>query len=380
MKKTGPKAYNENVRFTDPKFGNVARADYTRTITKDAPVFPEPLEYDDIDKAFFDFVDKRIPLSIDGREVPTFTLYSSQRFSEYSQTWQHTDADNNLLMNFKTVNRDNNPKSGDHQGGNWNIPGDRRYTLLIRDVLEDDGTESYEVYSMKQPFAADLTYNVNFVTNLLENVNRFNLILNDLFKARQCYIRPNGHFVPMTLEDLKDGSQYSIDDRKFYLQTATIKAMAYIIDKSSFHIEKRPKKINVAFDPDDLARKKRKGASVDIDEYGELEHRTIDLTVRFDTYQDKVEFTIDTDMVVEGIETENVRTLRISVDKTPIYYEKGFRLKNGDDVRVRVVPLLYNEESVVYFTGYNPNVEFDPDYVPENVSEEPERFEDITVE
>lgn len=70
----------------------------------------------------------------------------------------------------------------------------KRHTLLIRDVLEDNGEEVYEIYSMGQPFAVNLTYRISIITDLFENINAFNQKINDLFKARQCYIRPNGHF------------------------------------------------------------------------------------------------------------------------------------------------------------------------------------------
>ena len=80
----------------------------------------------------------------------------------------YSDENGNLLLNFKTVSRDNNPETGDNQGGLWNIPGDRYYTLSIRNVMDDNGTEHYEIYSMKQPFAVDLMYRINFITKCLQ--------------------------------------------------------------------------------------------------------------------------------------------------------------------------------------------------------------------
>lgn len=166
------------------------------------PYFPKPLEYEDIDKAVLEFVDTKIDIEFDGKKIPTFTWYSNQRFNEYSQSWQHTDENGNLLLNFKTVSRDNNPETGDNQGGLWNIPGDRYYTLRIRNVMDDNGTEHYEIYSMKQPFAVDLMYRINFITDKFAMLNVFNQKINKLFSARQCYIRPNDHFIPMVIDSV----------------------------------------------------------------------------------------------------------------------------------------------------------------------------------
>ena len=100
---------------------------------------PNPVEYEDIDDAFLDFVDCEIGLVAKGQKVPTYTLFSNHRFSEFSQTYGHTDEDGNLLMDFKTVGRENNPKPGSGQDGLFNIPGNRRYTVGIRSVLDDNG-------------------------------------------------------------------------------------------------------------------------------------------------------------------------------------------------------------------------------------------------
>lgn len=191
--RTQPKKILTIVNPYRAKRGNIVRKGYQNKILEKAPVFPKPLEYDDIDKAMFDFVDTLIPITIDGKLIPTYTLYSNQRFSEYTQMWEHSDENGNLYLNFKTINREKNPKLGDNQGGKWNIPGQRKYTLLQREVLDDNGTESYEIYTMKQPYAVNLMYKISFITTTVDNLNKFNQKINKMFSARQCYIRPNGH-------------------------------------------------------------------------------------------------------------------------------------------------------------------------------------------
>ena len=230
MTKIQPKKSITPIKFRNKTYGTERRRDMAREILYKETEFPKPLNYDDIDFAFEEFVKESVA-KFENTAYPVFTLYSNQRFSEYTQNWQHTDEEGNLLLNFVTVNRDNNPKPGSNQGELWNIPGNRYYTMLVKDVLDDNGTESYEVYSMKQPYAVDLTYRINFMTSTYENINAFNSHINDLFKARQMYIRPNGHYIPMIVEEVNDETSYSIDERRFFLQSIGIKVMAYIINK-----------------------------------------------------------------------------------------------------------------------------------------------------
>lgn len=382
MKKIRPKKDIKPVKLKDITTGSEVRYNYAKEILHNTPIFPKPLEYEDIDIAFKEFVTNEIDIVCEGKEVPTFTLYSNQRFSEYSQTWQHTDENNNLLMNFKTIVRDKNPKNGTNQGGLWNIPGDRKYTLLIRDVLDDNGTESYEIFSMKQPYTVDLLYKVSFVTNKFERINEFNQKINKLFSARQCYIRPNGHFIPMVIEDISDDTEYNVDNRKFYTQSCDIKVMAYIIHEEDFTIEKKPKRIGIFTDGDVY----KKNPSVEIEEFdmennvgNEYSYREVVLTVNFDEYQMKSKFIIDTDVDINSIQTENVRSYRLWVNSSPIYTEKGFKLKEDDEILIKIKPFDSEQKSLLTFRGINKEI-IVPYDIHENVSDEIEKIKSINIE
>lgn len=373
-----PKRNFTRVNLTRKSRGLERRKSYAKDILENAPIFPRPLEYEDIDKEMFSFFDKNVELNMDGQRIPMFTLYSTQRFSEYTQTWSHTDNEGNLLMNFKTISRENNPSAGQNQGGHFNIPGDRRYTLLLRSVLDDNGTESYEVYSMSQPMAVDLVYKVSFVTSTYEMLNEFNMSINSLFKAKQCYIRPNDHYMPLVLDGISDDSQYSLNERKFFVQTVTIKCLAYIIRPEDFKVEKFPRRHMLLFEGENNRFKK---PQVDIEEYydgkNNLENKNIDLTISFEPYKDKAEFVIDTDMRVTNIEYDNVRNLRMQVNDTPYFPDNGFEVKNGDTIKLKILQIDVTRESAVRFIGVDPNYVYDKDNVPESVSDEPVRNESL---
>ena len=357
--------------------GNIIRKSYAQDIVHNAPIYPKPLEYADIDVAFNKFVEEELGLTVNGKDVPTFTLFSNQRFSEYSQTWKHSDEEGNLILNFKTINRSTTPQGGENQGGLWNIPGDRFYTLIQRSVLEDNGTESVEVYSMKQPYAATLEYRISFVTDLFENLSTFNELVNDLFKARQYYIRPNNHYIPLILESVDDESKYSVSDYRFYVQTVTIKALAYIIHEEDIKVEKFPKRVHIGLVGDKAKNKKVK---IDIEEdEDELKNQTIRLSLAFEKWHDKADFQIDTDMVIQKIDKTNIRNMRIFVNDTPIYWNKGFSVKDGDRIRVKINQFDVKEEASLVFNGINPNYSY-IDNTPESVSDEPTRHQEIEIE
>lgn len=377
MRGTQPKRNLTFVRLKQNETNcNIIRKSYAQDILRKAPIFPKPLEYADIDASFNEFVQNDLGLTVNGKDVPTFTLFSNQRFSEYSQTWKHSDEDGNLILNFKTINRSTAPQGGENQGGLWNIPGDRFYTVLQRSVLEDNGTESIEIYSMKQPYAVTLEYRISFITDLFENLATFNEMINETFKSRQHYIRPNNHYIPLILESVDDESKYSVSDYRFYVQTVTIKALAYIIHEDDIKVEKFPKRVNVGL----VGDKRKYKVNIDIEEdEDELENQTIKLTLNFEKWHDKVEFEIDTDMDIQTVERKNIRNMRIFVNGTPIYWEKGFKVKNGDKIRIKINQFDIKDEATLIFNGINPNYSYQKDYVPEDVSDEATKHQDIEI-
>lgn len=372
-----PKKNITKVNKSQKIYGNMLKKSYQKTILEKAPIFPKSLEYNDIDSAVFEFVDKQIDIVIDGKIIPTYTLYSNQRFSEYTQMWEHSDEFGNLYLNFKTVNRDKNPSFGKNQGELWNIPGQRKYTLLQREVLEDNGTESYEIYTMKQPYAVDLSYTINFVTTTVDYLNQFNQKINKLFAARQYYIRPNGHFIPMVIDEISDETTYSISDRKFYVQSVTIKLMAYIIEKNDFEVKKYPKRTNLMISGD---KYKKNQPCVEIEEIDSpLKNKTLNVNITFQPYHSKVKFEIDTDMNIEKVYTENVRYFRIMVNDTLYYTEKGFKLHNKDSVIIQINPIEEEQECFVQFIGYDPNEFYNSNETPEKIYDEKITHENINI-
>lgn len=268
-----PKPYLDRLRLRNHAQGVERRRNMSKLILENGTPLPKPIEYEDIDKAFFDWVDKKLDVVYDGKKLPTYKLFSNQKISEYSQTWSNLDDTGNIIMNFKTITRENNPQFGENQGGNYNVPGKRDYPMFCVPVLQENGEEAYDLYTMKQPLSVNFMYTVSIICNKYELLNKFNELIQYEFSALECYISPNDHPMPMVIESINDESEYSIDDRKYYAQTYNIKLMGYIIRKEDFNVTKIPSRFKITLNTDDKSKKYKKVAKDD-NWLGELENQT----------------------------------------------------------------------------------------------------------
>lgn len=331
--------------------GNDRRYELMSDILNNGTFLPKTVVYKDIDEDFKRWVSEELKItSEDGKEFPTMTLFSNQRFSEYSQSWKYTDKDKNILLNFKTINRENNPQYGKIQNGYFNIPGEERfYTMKKQIVLDDNGSESFLVLKMHQPTAIDLTYKVTVFTNKYEKINEFNTIINKAFRARQCYIRPNEHYMPMTLESISDESSYNIDDRQYYAQTYNIKVMAYIITENDYRVEEVPLKRGFTFMTmvDKINIPDAEIEECDSDE-------TLKVTIFFPEKCNKnlIHFTNDTNFKVTDIVLENVRNnYKFYVNGDLLKRNEIISLKEGDEIKLMLNKIQKKQEAKFIIKG-----------------------------
>jgi hypothetical protein len=71
----------------------------------------------------------------------------------------------------------------------------------------------------------------------MKDLNKLNRKIQRAFQSRQCYINPNGHPMPLHLENIGDES--NIDDfenRRFYVQMYEMKLLGYILDEEDFEV------------------------------------------------------------------------------------------------------------------------------------------------
>lgn len=357
----------------DPK---ELRLNFDKEELKDGSPFPNPLTYEDIDREFKKWVENSLEISYEGKKLPTMTLFSNQRFSEYMQSWKFTDEDQNPILNFKSISRENNPKSGTINGESKNIPGEHTW-LMKRLVATDKNNREYFIeYRMKQPFAVDLIYKVSLFTNKFELLNNFNLLVNDRFKAIDCYIRPNGHYISMKLNDISDDSEYSINDRQYYSQSYNITVRAYIIPEDSFIVHEVPRLAFIGFDLEG------EGSYANIDIGGRHEpadihtiltetddciddkpyyYRDGTISIRIDPCDSNLSFTMDTDFLVKADMSfsKNVRLYKIKINGDLVAESVGgnlaedIELHDGDQIKIcKVIKKRESRPAEIFLNGF----------------------------
>jgi hypothetical protein len=338
-------------------YGEERRKNLTKEILQDSTPIPSPLEYEDVDEAFCNWVKDDLKISFEGSDLPTIVLFANQRFTEYMQSWKDVDDKRNFIPNFKAVTRENNPKPGTIVGQTRNIPGERTYLMKRVEALDKANRKYYIDYRVKQPFSVDLIYSVSIVSTKYQLLNDFNLLIQNKFKAIDCYIRPKGHFIPMKLNDVSDESEYSIDNRQYYSQTYNITVMAYIMPKDSFSVEERPILKLVGFEN---TRKKSNYADIidipcKIKADAPYSYTKTVITVHLDECSFGYKFNIDCDFNFKKLELTNVRGFKLYINDKEEEVNENLKIKTNDEIKIKSVgKYRLDSESEIKFIGYSP--------------------------
>ena len=71
-----PKPYLDKMSLRRHAYGTERRRNMSKMILDYGTPLPKPIEYADIDRAMFDWVDKVLDLNYDGKRLPTYKLSS----------------------------------------------------------------------------------------------------------------------------------------------------------------------------------------------------------------------------------------------------------------------------------------------------------------
>ena len=375
----GSRNFKNELPLRDKSYGLDRRQDLTKEELNNSSPLPNPITYEDIDKEFKKWVEEEIIISFDGNRIPTFALFSNQRFSEYLQTWEHVDEKKNPILNFKTVTRESNPQQGTIIGDSKNIPGERTYLMKRVEARDKNDRKYYIDYRMKQPMAVDFKYTVSIMTNRYELINKFNQIVNDKFKSITAYLRINGHFVSMTLQNISDETEYKIDDRQFYSQSCEILLRSYIIQESDLIVEEVPSFKFFGFEGED-----GKKSYAEIEELPCQEpenpyyYKPLLIKVSLATCDNRIKFNIDCNFTVKKVELENIVSYRSRINDEIVELEEGLLIKENSEIKLSRVYRKYQEKpAVFYIHGVEKDVVYDKRKNEEEIKSNEKQFGEI---
>ena len=345
-----PKGFRKKINFIEKAKGPERRQGYLDNIDKKGTYLPKGVDFEDIDRSFFDFVDDDLELVLNGDTVPVIVL-TITKWAEFSKTWSFSDKYKNIKMPFITIIRQPNPQIGTNQAGNWNIPGNKLYTY-IKVPTSEGGRRGIDTYKIPQPTSVDLIYDVRLFCNRMKDLNEFNKIIQKTFNSRQFYISIKGHPMPIHLEKIGDESQKNIDERRFYVQHYEMKVLGYILDENDFEVIPSINRAKINFkevigDRTDKQYVFNKEVSKNTFQYKiNFEPNSL-LTFDFDSDIDLKFTTIQNIMNVTNIiiEVNDVEEFNGLIINEPIY------VNNGDKVTIKITTNDISSDSLFIING-----------------------------
>lgn len=368
-----PKPFLDKLYLRNKKEGKIRNKEMSLKILEKGTPLPLPVGYKDIDAAMQKWVEDELEISYENTKLPTLKLFANQRINEYAQTWKHLDENGNILLNFKTITRENNPQKGENQGTYANIPGDRDYPMFLVPVLQDNQQIAYDMYSMKQPFCINMIYSVSIITNKYELINAMNQLVHNKFKSLTCYLYPNNHSMPLTLENINDESEYNLDDRKYYSQTFQFKLKAYIINEKDFKVTKIPSRVSINMVGD---KKKKNNHEIiyeigdyweecnDNNEQDRYYYKKIILTIKFNSCISQKTI-LKNDFTLRNIETFNIYDFILFINGEKQNLENEIKLLKDDELLIKISKNDILSESQMLIIGFDPNTIYDSEFDPE---------------
>lgn len=231
-----PKKIKNYLPLTPEKVGRERRQQMLDDVTDHGTFLPKGVLHADLDKGMLEFVKDTLQLVVDEKTVPTINkIITNQNWSQFVESWNFQDLDNNVTLPFIATVRMPEVKYGTFQGGAANIPNRRQffyYTVPTWDGQRKGAT----VYKIPQPIPVDITFNVKLFCNRMRELNDFNKIVMQTFTSKQAYTQIKGHYIPITLESVGDESAKDLEKRKYYIANYTFIMKGLLIDEEEFQI------------------------------------------------------------------------------------------------------------------------------------------------
>ena len=230
-------------------------------INKDGTYLPKSVLHADLDRGMLDFVKEDLKVVVAGKIVPMVDIIiTTQNWSQYVETSQFVDLDNNPSPPFITVVRSPEVKFGTNPSLQYTIPNRKQF--YYASVPTWNGNEQgMDIYTIPQPVPVDINYSVKIICNRMRELNELNKIIMQKFSSRQAYTFIKGQYVPIIMNNIADESQLSIENRKYYIQNYDFTMLGYLIDEAEFEVKPAIARVTQLVEIDNTRLKKKRKKS-----------------------------------------------------------------------------------------------------------------------
>jgi len=227
-------------------------------INKDGTYLPKSVLHADLDRGMLDFVKGDLKVVTAGKIVPMVDIIvTTQNWSQYVETSQFVDLDNNPSPPFITVVRSPEVKYGTNPSLQYTIPNRKQF--YYASVPTWNGNEQgMDIYTIPQPVPVDINYSVKIICNRMRELNELNKVVMQKFSSRQAYTFIKGQYVPIISTNISDESQMQIENRKYYIQNYDFTMLGYLIDEAEFEVKPAIARVLQVFEIDTSTLKKKK--------------------------------------------------------------------------------------------------------------------------
>jgi hypothetical protein len=227
-------------------------------IKEDGTYLPKSVLHADLDRGMLDFTKSELQVVTSGKIVPMVDIIiTTQNWSQYLETAQFVDLDNNPEPPFITVVRSPEVKYGSNPSLIYTIPNRKQF--YYASVPTWNGNEQgMDIYTIPQPVPVDINYSVKIICNRMRELNQLNKVVMQKFSSRQAYTFIKGQYVPIILNNVGDESQLTTESRKYYVQSYDFIMLGYLIDESEFQVKPAISRVTQLVEIDTSVRKSKR--------------------------------------------------------------------------------------------------------------------------
>ena len=338
-----PKQIKKTLPLVPKKILSERREQLLEYINKDGTYLPKSVLHADLDRGMLDFVKEDLQVVSAGKIVPMLDiLITTQNWSQYVETAQFTDMDNNPEPPFITVVRIPEVKYGTNPSLQYTIPNRKQFYYAA--VPTWNGNEQgMNIFTIPQPVPVDINYSVKIVCNRMRELNQLNKIVMQKFSSRQAYTFIKGQYVPIIMNNVSDESQMTTESRKYYIQNYDFTMLGYLIDEEEFQVKPAIQRVTQLFEVDTrIPNTKRNKFPKNPDEFS-FNFLFVSGVTRL---VDVIDFTANMSLV----DTDNVHSYDVYINND--YYGSDvniIQITTNDTLRIDVTKIDNTLQSVIQF-------------------------------